>query len=142
MAGLSTEVFVADARDAQRIARAEDPSQQWRGELFKHLGDLELARLWTVLSGEGDEPKSLVGGILRHQESEEGPFVIEWPRPFVEVLAALKRERRAQVAEQWQCAPELSHWKVIELRKVLDRLAELAQAAVVDGKVLLQLVSL
>jgi hypothetical protein len=144
--GMYTDWFLAEESEAEALAAAEVPWDEWPSLSIKSILDTELMLLWGVLRGDPSrmdhisEPLPLSSDPEDPSEwSESGVSVGRVAPDFIAALAALEKPDIDRVASQWQRREGLGEWPLAELAGVLREFVEFARRAVREGKSVLSL---
>lgn len=142
MAAFYTLLYIAEPADAEAVGCDDDVDDRWPSIWLKHIGDLELVHLWSVVAKLPQERGRNLMGDLLFQGGDEGPFVMRVPAEFVTAVANLSAEQMPEVAAEWGQIEELADWQPAELANIVSQLREFARRAVMSGKSVLQVVHL
>jgi len=129
--GVLSDLVVAPSGDADRIARAAVPSQEFGGIDIKGIDTVKLCMLHALVT---DQPYK----TLKDQYtpvvsvSDEGPWVFRLPDSCVDALARLDDEARAAVATRWAQTKEFQfdRWRTAAVAEALEAISALARRAV------------
>lgn len=128
--GLLTDFFIATPLELASLDDEQLPAQVLRGEQFKGVDQVKLARLDTALTGV--EFSVAIGAIdLVRQVSDEGPWTTTVREDVTRRLAELADGDVDGVAERWLNTEEmrLDRWTLPDARFVIERLRGLASDA-------------
>ncbi|MDR2241022.1 MAG: hypothetical protein LBE33_11335 [Zoogloeaceae bacterium] len=132
---VTASVVAADLDEAADIVAAERPAADWRGFETRGASQAHFAMLHALLSGRYfDEAQSELG--LLHAESVDGPWLLRFPAYSVQRLAALDEAGLEAVAEELAATEdfEAGQWRAADALKLVQQMAELADAAAAQGK--------
>ncbi len=132
-----TNIVIGDTSDAEalRILDSLMPIEEWRGIAVKGMTPEKMAMLHSILTGETfDEAFDEYDHV--YAASEDGPWVTRIPDAPLEKLAGLEEDVLAQIGAEWAASEECESegWPVEEVQALLEELAELARAAVAQGR--------
>ena len=129
--GVLSDLVVAGEADAEKVARAEVPSQTFGGIDIKGIDSVKFGTLHSLLTGQTfEELLPLYGPVF--SESEEGPWVFRIPPELVTRLSSLNPTERQSIAEQWARTEEfvLDDWEAPLVGETLEAICrEAAKAA-------------
>ena len=133
------EIVSADVAEAAEIGAAVAPSENWRAIAAKHIDTVKLGKLLTVLTGEPLSRDVLAEFLQLHEQSEDGPWVLQLPDRLVSAIAGISDVEAGHVAGSWARAEEfqLDCWTLETVTEFLAELRALAQWATVNQKSLL-----
>jgi hypothetical protein len=139
--GVLSDLVVAPATDAERVARAEVPSRAFDGIDIKGIDSVKLGTLHSLLTGRTFEE------LLPLYEpavtvSDDGPWVFQIPRDLVALLSALDGPRKNEVARQWAVQFALDRWTEGEVATALGSISTLAKKGNEPGQALFLWMSL
>jgi hypothetical protein len=135
--GVLSDLVVAPAGDAERVAHAEVPSQAFGGIDIKGIDSVKFGTLHSIVTGRPfEELLSEYGPVVT--VSEEGPWVFEIPPELSSRLAHFDDAERAKVAKLWASTEEfaLDGWAEDDVAAALGSISTLARRAVDSGQVL------
>lgn len=135
--GVLSDLVVAPAEDAERVAHASVPSREFGGIDIKGVDTVKFGTLHSLVTGRTfDEVLPLYDPVA--EVSEDGPWVFRIPEELVLRLAALSDEERRTVAVKWAATEEfaLSGWEEAAVSDGLVAICELARRATDAGHAL------
>jgi hypothetical protein len=142
MAAIYTLLYIAPAEEAEAIALGDHPLRHLPGIWLNHVGDLELAALWSVAAAEPSQAEGTIMAELLFQAAEEGPFVIRVPHAFVQTVAAIDDAHLQEVAAKWGQTEALSKWHLQELAGVVKQLRDFGRRALESSDPVLQVAAI
>src|SRR4051794_27755838 len=97
--GVLSDLVIAGAGDAEKIAKTSNPSQAFGGIDIKGIDTVKLESLHEIVLGKKVDKSS----PFRQQPvgPDEGPWVFRVPDDFVAALAALDDAGREKAAARW-----------------------------------------
>ena len=135
--GVLSDLVVAPAGDAERVAHAQVPSQTFGGVDIKGIDSVKFGTLHSILTGRPFE------ALLPEYEpvvtvSDDGPWVFRLPPELVSGLAELGDAERAKVTKRWASTEEfaLDRWAEKDVADALGAIATLARKANGSGQAL------
>jgi hypothetical protein len=141
--GVLSDLVVAPAGDAERVAHAEVPSRAFDGIDIKGIDSVKFGTLQSILTGRPfEELLSEYDPVVT--VSDEGPWVFRIPHELLTRLVALDHTERARVAKQWASTEEfgLDGWAEDDVAGALGSISTLARKAVDSGQTLFLWMSL
>lgn len=135
--GVLSDLVMAPSSEAERVAQAQVPPQEFEGIDIKGIDPVKLGTLHSILTGQSfDELLELYDPVVT--VSDEGPWVTLVPAELVTRLAALDEAGRTEVAQQWANTEEflLEGWDESDVASVLDSISSLAEKAVTSEQAL------
>jgi hypothetical protein len=142
--GVTTDLLVADPRDATAVAEATAPRARWAGIDARGVDQVKLGTLWALLAGREYRDELVLEFVPLHEVSEDGPWVFRVPDPLVALLADVDDAGASRAAPAWAATDELAldGWDAEGAAALIDGLRGLARGARAGGKPLLMRVSL
>jgi len=120
--GVLKDLVLANPEDAEAIAENID----WRDhfENMHGVDDVNLAYLLIVLRGWRPKFSKVLAEIkLLHQASDEGPWVQQAPKDFVDSMVSLNKSELSEVASRWLETGEFSTPN-IDVKEAIDYLMQ------------------
>jgi hypothetical protein len=97
------------------------------------LTGVELGKLWAILADKTWSVKThMLETVTTYNGGEQ--WLLRFPTPFVELLAALPKNRVKQIATAWAETDELAGWGLSPVQKVLNDLVRLSKSASSSGR--------
>ena len=136
MGALSDLVTAADG-DAERIARAESPAEEFGGIDIKGIDSIKFGTLHSILTGRSFEDLSSEYEPVV-TVSDDGPWVFRIPPDLVTRLATLAGEAKQHAVSKWAATEEfaLERWTATDVAQAFDEIASLARRAQEGGQAL------
>lgn len=141
--GVLSELVVAPAGEAERVAQAQVSSQTVGGIDINGVDSVKFGTLHSILTGRSfEELLPLYEPVVT--VSEDGPWVFQIPTELVTRVAALDDAGMADVARQWAATEEfvLDCWAEDEVASALSALSSLSNRAIESGQALFLWLSL
>ena len=136
--GVLSDLVPAKAKDAVRIAKAANPSEEFGGIDVKGIDTVKLAQLHAIVTKQ--KYKDVLGDYdpLETGTEEEGPWVFRLPDELVDALVALDAAGRKRTAKDWAKIEEFDAdgWSATEVARALDAICDLAKKTRAAKKVL------
>ena len=128
-------IVIADENDAEDIGQSSWPIEDWQGIEVRGIDLAKIATLHCLLTGQNFDEASIEYAPV-FAASEEGPWVIPFPREPMERLAALEEDALEQVGEELAATEEFERddWPVEKTQDLLAELSELARVALEQEK--------
>jgi len=133
--GILSDLVVAPAGDAERVAQAENPSRAFGGIDIKGIDSVKFGSLHSIITGQTfEELLPAYGPVV--SASDEGPWVFRIPAELVSRIAELGYDQRHEIATQWAGteAFALDRWTEEDVALTLGSIAVLARKAVDSGQ--------
>lgn len=142
--GVLSELVVAPAGEAERVAQAQVPSQTVGGIDIKGVDSVKFGTLHSILMGQSFEELLPLYEPVVTVSDDDGPWVFQIPPDLVTRLAALDDAGMAAVARQWAATEEfvLDDWTEDEVVSVLSAISSLSKQAIESGQALFLWMSL
>src|SRR5262245_23932753 len=135
--GVLSDLVMAPAGDAERVAQAGVPSRSFDGVDIKGIDSVKFGILHSIVTGRPFET------LLAEYEpvvtvTDEGPWVFRLPPELVSRLAELGDAEIAKVAKQWVSTEEfaLDGWGESDVAGALGSISTLARKATESGQAL------
>jgi len=141
--GVLSDLVVAPVEEAERVAHAQVPSQEFNGIDIKGIDTVRFETLHSLLTGQAfDDLLPLYEPVVT--VSDEGPWVFQIPQDLVALLAGFDDARKSEVARQWAKTEEfaLDRWTEREVASALDSISTLAKKAIEPDQALFLWMSL
>ncbi len=134
--GIIADIFVATPEVAANYdALTLTPKFRKMPDRVEHGGltGVELGKPWALLA---DETWSVKTHMLETVSTYNGgeQWLLRFPTPFVELLAALTKDKAMQIATAWAETDELAGWGLPPVRKLLNDLVRLSKTANTSGR--------
>ena len=141
---VTTDLLVADAREARAVADDPAPRARWPGLDARGVDQVKLGILWALLAGREYRDELVLEFVPLHEVSENGPWVFRVPDPLVALLAEADDGRASRAAPAWAASDELAldGWDAESAAALLEDLRGLARGARAADKPLLMRVAL
>lgn len=133
--GMMCNVVVAGFEEADEIGESSRPVEEWKGFEAGGLDQAKFAMLHALLSGQYfDEAQRDL--VLVYAASDEGPWLLRFPAASVKRLAGMDEEALEAVGAELAATEEFEAegWPAEEVQKIVVQMADLAGAAVAQGK--------
>lgn len=136
MSALS-DLVVAAVGDAERIARAEAPAEEFGGIDIKGIDSVKFGTLHSILTGRSFEDLSSAYEPIV-TVSDDGPWVFRIPPDLVSRLATLVGKDKQNAVSAWAATEELvlDRWTAADVAQAFDEIASLAREAQEGGQAL------
>jgi len=141
--GLLSNLVVAPADQAERVAQSQVPSQEFDGVDVSGIDSIKLVTLHSLLTGQTiDELMPLYDPVV--EVTDEGPWVFCIPADMATALATLNEDRKHDVARQWSETEEfiLDDWSEEDVTAALNSICHEAKKATNKGESLFLWISL
>ena len=142
--GVLSELVVAPAGEAERVAQAEVPSQTFDGIDISGVDTVKFGTLHSILTGQSFEELLPLYDPVATVSEDDGPWVFQIPTELVTRLAALDDAGMAGIARQWAATEEfvLEGWGEDEAASVLSAISSQSKRAIESGQALFLWMSL
>ena len=145
MSGVDTDWFIADRKDAKKIAAVvmddEGDYDDWPN-LHLPLGEMELRARWAAMLGRKLKANESVAGKLVLQSGDGELFVIEVASPFLTTAAGVEAGQIGKIAAAWAKDEFSGGFTKSELSDLLKQIRDFAARALKAKKPVLQLSTL
>ena len=141
--GVLSDLVVAPAGEAERVAQAQVPSETFGGIDIKGVDSVKFGTLHSILTGQTfEELLPLYEPVVT--VSDDGPWVFQIPPDLVTRLAVLDDAETAGVARRWAATEEfvLDSWAEGEVASTLSAISSLSKRAIESGQALFLWMSL
>jgi hypothetical protein len=141
--GVLRDLVVAADVDAERVARARGPAEEFDGIDIKGIDSVKFGILHSILTGRAfKEILPACDPVVT--VSEEGPWVFRIPCDLVARLAAITGDEKRAAVTKWAATEEfaLDGRPPSEVAHAFDEIAALARRAVDGGQSLFLWMSL
>lgn len=141
--GVMSDLVVAPAGEAERVAQAQVPSQTFDGIDIEGVDSVKFNTLHSILTGRSfEELLPLYDPVVT--VSDDGPWVFQIPPDLVTQLAALDDAGMAGVARRWAATEEfvLDNWDESDVTSALSAISSLSKRAIDSGQALFLWMSL
>ena len=128
--GVLSDLVVAPAEEAERVAHASVPSREFGGIDVKGIDTVKFGMLHAMLTGRTfDDVLPSYDPVA--EVPADGPWVFRLPEELVARLAALSPEERQAAGVKWAATEEfaLSGWEEAAVSDGLVEICRLARQA-------------